>query len=109
MIILKFTDEIRDIIKKHSLINATSHEGEANVPAVIGRVLGERAELRKKAKELKKFVSTIVLEINQLTIEEQLSLLMEKWPNLMKITKEKQQKTLPPLKNVKNFKKIVFL
>ena len=52
MIILSFTDEIREIIRKHSLINATSHEGEANVGVVLGRVLGERAELRKKAKEI---------------------------------------------------------
>ena len=52
MIILSFTDEIKEIIKKHSLINATTHEGEANVGVVIGRVLGERAELRKKVKEL---------------------------------------------------------
>jgi glutamyl-tRNA synthetase len=107
VIILSFTDEIREIIRKHSLINATSHEGEANVGVVLGRVLGERAELRKKAKELKEFVSTIVFEINQLTIEEQMSLLTEKWPDSIQVTKKKQQKTLPPLKNVKNFKKIV--
>ena len=107
MSILSFKDEIKEIIKKHALINATSHEGKANVDAVIGRLLGERVELRKKAKELKDFVSTIVFEINKLTTEEQTSLLMKKWPDSIQTTKEKQQKILPPLKNVKKFSKII--
>ena len=43
-------EDIRELIKKHALLNAISYGGKANSKAVIGKILAEKEELRSKIK-----------------------------------------------------------
>jgi len=105
--ILTSPDELRETIRRHALLNAAAHGGKADVGAVVGRVLGEKAELRKQAKEVTKLVSEIVLEVNKLTLEEQKDILRRRWPDALEPPKAEGPKTLPPLANAEKYTEIV--
>ena len=64
-------DDIRDIIYKHALLNAAKHKGNANPKAVMGSIMSQEAELRSKAKEIGQLLSTVVDEVNNLSVDEQ--------------------------------------
>jgi len=90
------------LIKKYALQNAIKF-GNANPGAVIGKLLGEKPELKGKIKEIAKKTNEIIQEISQLSIEEQKELLEKLAPNLLKEKKHKErERTLKDLKNTKN-------
>ena len=62
---------MQDIIKKHALLNAIEYNGKAQSQAVLGKVLGEKPELKKDIATLGKEISRIVEEINSWTLEKQ--------------------------------------
>ncbi|MBS7622701.1 glutamate--tRNA ligase [Candidatus Bathyarchaeota archaeon] len=95
------------VIRKYSLLNAVAHDGKAEVGAVVGKVLGERAELRGRARELTGLVSEIVQETNRLTFDEQKSLLKEYYQQKPESTKTEKPKVLPPLLNADRYREIV--
>jgi len=107
VIVLSNCDDLREDIRKHSLLNAVAHDGKADVGAVVGRVLGEKAELRKQAKAITKLVSEIVQETNRLTLEDQKALLEEKWPETTESARTEKPKGLPPLHNFEKYKQVV--
>ncbi len=91
------------IIKKYTLQNAIKFNGKASAGAVIGKILGEKPELKSKIKEIAKKVSEAINEINKLSLEEQKQLLEKQAPGLLKRKKHKEkERTLPELKNTKN-------
>jgi glutamyl-tRNA synthetase len=45
-------NELREFIRKAALLNAVSHDGKAQAGAMVGKVMGERGDLRSKIKEL---------------------------------------------------------
>ena len=49
-----WSPEIIAIVKKYALQNAVEYNGSGKSGSVLGRILGERTDLRSKAKELKK-------------------------------------------------------
>jgi hypothetical protein len=57
-------DEARSAIERAALINATKHEGKAEVGAVIGRVLAEIPELRSNSGKVSKEAAAVVKRIN---------------------------------------------
>ena len=79
---------MKDLILKHSLINAIEHNGRANVQAVLGKVIGEKPELRIKIREIVLDIQKIVREVNSLSPEEQkkkfdeLGIVVEKKENI---------------------------
>ncbi len=95
--------ELENLIYKHTLLNAIKHDGKAEVGPVISKVLGERPELKKNAKEIAELVKRIVNQVNSMTIEDQLRELREKFPEELREEKRevKEEKKLPPLPNVK--------
>ncbi len=94
---------MESLIKKYALQNAIRFNGTATTGAVIGHILGEKPELKKKIKEIAKKVNEIVKEVNSLTLEEQKSLLKKEAPELLKEKKHKEkERILPDLKNTKN-------
>lgn len=95
--------ELENLIYKHTLLNAIKHDGKAEVGPVISKVLGERPELKKNAKEIVELVKKIVNQVNSMTIEDQLRELREKFPEELREEKRevKEEKKLPPLPNVK--------
>ena len=68
------------IIKKYALQNAIKFNGKASMGAVIGKILGEKPELKKKIKEIAKKVNEAIKEINSLSLEEQKELLEKEAP-----------------------------
>ncbi len=86
---------MKEIIFKWGLKNAIEHEGNAQVKAVVPKVIGEKPELKKNVKELFKETSKIVSEINKMSLEEQVEKLKEIAPELLEKKKEKQE--LPEL------------
>lgn len=97
--------ELNELIRKNALFNAVKYGGKTQTGVVIGKILGEKAEYRTSVKELSIVIDKIVREINDLKLEEQKSLLEQKWPGVL--TKEKvEQRQLPPLPNADKYAKI---
>lgn len=98
--------ELRELIRKAALLNAVSHDGKAQAGALVGKILGERADLRSKVKELSGLINIVVNEINILPLEEQKAIVEKNWPETQK--KEKpEEKHLSPLPNADKYKLIV--
>jgi len=58
--------ELKEIIRKIALLNATRHHGKAQTSPVTGKLLGEKPELRTSAKEIASLVNEVVQEVNSL-------------------------------------------
>jgi glutamyl-tRNA synthetase len=97
-------EKIRESALKHAVHNAVTHEGKAQPGPVIGRIMAGFPSMRGKAKDVNDIVRPIVSEVNSWTQEKQVSVLEERWPELIEIRKKaEERKTLPPLKNVERF------
>ena len=98
--------ELKELIRKAALLNAVSHDGKAQAGAMVGKILGERQDLRTKVKELSSIINTIVNEVNSLSIAEQKAIVEKNWPETQR--KEKvEEKRLPPLPNADKYSQIV--
>ena len=103
---LENDNELKEFIRKAALLNAVSHDGKAQAGALVGKVLGERQDLRSKVKELSIVINAVVNEVNNLSLAEQKAIVEEKWPETQK--KEKaEEKKLPPLPNADKYPQIV--
>ena len=58
----------------------------------MGKILGEKAELRTQAKELSVLINEVLAEVNNLPIEEQKRIVAEKWPETLKRKKKLKKK-----------------
>ncbi|MCL1971357.1 MAG: glutamate--tRNA ligase [Candidatus Bathyarchaeota archaeon] len=97
---------LRELIHKAALLNAISHDGKAQAGAMIGKVLGERQDLRSCVKELSVVINSIVDEINGYSLAEQRTIVEQNWPETQK--KEKpEKKKLPALPNADKFGQII--
>jgi glutamyl-tRNA synthetase len=90
------------IIRKYALQNAVFFDGEANVKAVVGKVLAEDKSLRSKGQEVTALAQKIVEEVNNLTLEDQTAELEQIDPELMERKKFERDMSLPDLPNVKD-------
>jgi glutamyl-tRNA synthetase len=97
--------ELRELIRKAALLNAVSHDGKAQAGALVGKVLGEKAELRSRVKELSAVIAEVVAEINGLSLSEQKAIVEQNWPETQK-KPEVEEKKLPPLPNADKYKTI---
>jgi len=78
-------------MEKNALLNAVSHEGRADVGAVVGKSMGESPDLRSKAADVAKAASEVVNRVNSLSREEQQTLLEDKYPDALKARDERRQ------------------
>ena len=99
--------ELREEIRKIALLNAVKHDGKAQAGAVIGKILGERSELRSKVKEISALIHEVVVETNKLSPDEQKKIVEEKWPEALVREKVEEEKHLPPLPNVGKYAQVV--
>jgi glutamyl-tRNA synthetase len=98
--------ELKELIRKAALLNAVSHDGKAQAGAIVGKILGERQDLRTRAKELSNVISLLVDEVNKLALAEQKTIVERSWPETQK--KEKaEERHLPKLPNVDLYPQIV--
>lgn len=99
--------ELKEDIRKTALLNAIKHEGKAQTGSVIGKILGEKPDLRSKIKEISTLVNKIVEEVNTLSFDEQKSIVEENWPEALVKEKVEKEKRLPPLPNMDKYRQVV--
>jgi glutamyl-tRNA synthetase len=103
---LENDNELREFIRKAALLNAVLHDGKAQSGAMVGKILGEKAELRSRVKELSVAINSVVSEVNSLSLAQQKAIVEAIWPETQK--KEKaEEKHLSPLPNADKYKQIV--
>jgi glutamyl-tRNA synthetase len=99
--------ELRELIRKLALLNAIKHDGKAQADPVIGKILGEKPELRTNVKEVTSLVNDVVQEVNSLSYSEQKRIVEELWPEILIKEKVEEEKRLPPLPNADKYDVIV--
>ena len=99
--------EAREIIKKIVLLNALHYNGKATQKPVFGKLLGEHPQFRKLIKDISPIIIEIVQEINEIPLEKQREIIVEKWPEALIERKTKETKQLPPLPNVNKYDRVV--
>lgn len=99
--------ELGEFIRKLALLNAVRHDGKAQTGSVVGKLLGEKPELRSKAKEIARLVGEVVQEVNSLSLSEQKGIVEERWPEALVKEKVEEEKRLPPLPNVDKYAEVV--
>jgi glutamyl-tRNA synthetase len=98
--------ELREFVRKAALLNAVGHDGKAQAGAMVGKVLGEKQELRSRVKELSGIINSVVNEVNSLSLCEQKAIVEANWPETQK-KHEAEEKRLSPLPNAEKYKQIV--
>src|SRR4030066_520337 len=103
---LENDNELREFIRKAALLNAVQHDGKAQAGPIAGKLLGEKAELRAKAKELTALINMVLVEVNGFSVEEQRRIVEEKWPETLRKEKVEEEKKLPPLQNTSKYAQV---
>jgi glutamyl-tRNA synthetase len=104
---VKLDNETKEILRKHALLNAYKHGGKANLQAVVSKVIAEKPELRKMAKEIANLAKEVINDVNSLSREKQYEELKQSYPELVeeKVKEEKKEiEALPPLPNAEHGK-----
>lgn len=104
---LRDNEELRDLIRKYAFLNAVQHSGKAQAGPIVGKLLGEKQELRAQAKELTLLIKEVLAEVNGLSAEEQKRIVANKWPQTQEKKKPEEEKRLPPLPNIDNYSQVV--
>jgi glutamyl-tRNA synthetase len=95
-------DRIERAAKIHALLNAVKHEGEADVGAVMGPLMGENPDFRQHGDEVPGVVAPVVAEVNVMDPEERRNLLADLAPERLEELEaedEEEERTLPDLPN----------
>lgn len=90
-------DDVEALARKYALQNAVQHDGSANPKAILGKILGERADLRSKAKELTGVIEQVVKSVNALDDATQRQELESLDPSLLEKKKKEQRQGLKHL------------
>lgn len=99
--------ELKESIRKTALLNAIRHDGKAQSGPVVGKILGEKPEYRSKVQGVSDLVDQVIREVNALSLDEQLHIIQEEWPEALVKEKVQEEKLLPPLANASNYSQIV--
>lgn len=93
------SDDIRNLVYKYALHNAYTHNGKANVNAVVSKIFAERPELRSKAKDIVEIAKELVNYVNSLDVESQKKELESKFPEMLEEKKREKEskKELPDI------------
>ena len=84
--------ETADLIRAYCLQNALQYEGNGKAGSVIGRLMGERTDLRAHGKEISPLVASLVEEANLKAVESGLESIREELHSLAPRLLEKQVK-----------------
>ncbi|MFB6283294.1 MAG: glutamate--tRNA ligase [Halobacteria archaeon] len=80
--------EVRELIERYALQNAVKYESDAEVGAVMGKLMGEHPDLRERGDEISGTAPEVVSEVNSLDHEERLARLEEIAPELIEELRE---------------------
>ncbi|NMC04378.1 MAG: glutamate--tRNA ligase, partial [Candidatus Lokiarchaeota archaeon] len=98
--------DLKDIVRKYTLINAAKYNGTAQAGSVLSSIMGEMKELRSRAKEVKPLVEAAVNVVNAMSIDQvmtELATLGVDADNLGSKRKEEKE-GLPPLPGLDRIK-----
>jgi glutamyl-tRNA synthetase len=100
-------DELRERIERaaevHALYNALKHDGEADVGAVMGPLMGENPDFRPHGDEIPGIVAPVVASVNDRPTEERRERLAELAPDrLDELEAEAESEERPPLPDLPN-------
>ncbi|MFB0503810.1 MAG: glutamate--tRNA ligase [Candidatus Bathyarchaeia archaeon] len=98
---------VEETVRRLALINAVSYEGKARKDSVLGRLLAEKPDLRTRVKEILPLISRVVREVNELSLEEQRTIVQGRWPEELRKEKREEERVLPPLPNVEEYEQVV--
>jgi len=93
------TDKIKKTARIYALQNAMMFNGKANSKAVIGKVIAVLQKNGFSPKEIIPIVNKVVAEINKMPLDEQVSELEKKAPDLLIKEKKERDFSLPELPN----------
>ena len=96
-------DRVRELAAGYALQNAVRHESDAEVGAVVGKLMGEHEELREHGDAVPGVVAPVVDEINALSGEERRARLEADHPALLEELEAddgEEDEGLPPLPSV---------
>lgn len=96
---------MEEAILKYVLQNAIRYNGTANEKAILGKILGEMPELKKKIALALIKIKKIVKEVNSLTLEEQKNKLKKIAPELLE--KHKEEKDIFAFLGIKAGERVV--
>ncbi|WP_254768513.1 glutamate--tRNA ligase [Salinilacihabitans rarus] len=106
-------DELRTRVEreaeKHALLNAVKHEGDANVGAVMGPLMGENPDFREHADEVPGVVGGVVGRVNDLDYDEKRARLEELAPEELEAIEaedEGDEHALPDLPNADDYDEV---
>ncbi|MGB9844973.1 glutamate--tRNA ligase [Methanothermobacter tenebrarum] len=91
---------LEKIIYKYALINAVKHKGKAMEKAVIGAIMSNEPQFRKKPQKVLQKTKNIVEKVNKLTPKEQKKELKKLGIKLKEKKEAEKKKKLPPLPNI---------
>jgi glutamyl-tRNA synthetase len=91
------SQDIEALARKYALQNAVLHGGAANPKAILGKILGERADLRSKAKEITPLIEASVSAVNAMAAEAQRAELESMDASLLAPKKKAQRQGLKHL------------
>jgi len=91
-----------------ALKNAIEHGGRALPGPVISGIMGRYPGLRSRAREVVSVVNEVVKEVNKLSLEDQVRLAKERFPEVFEERRRRveQKAGLPPLPNVNRYEVI---
>ena len=90
--------ELKKEIRKIALQNAVEHDGQTSDKIVLSKILGTRPDLRSKVNEIIKETSTIVNQVNKISLTEQKLEIEKEFPEIISSKEKKvQREGLPPL------------
>lgn len=108
---LVVVDSLESEIRRLVLENAVKYEGKPSAKSVMSALLGSRADLRSRAKEVKDITERVVAEVSGLTLvqqQEQLASIGPEGAVVKRIAEvERPDQVLPDLPNLGNWPKVV--
>ena len=92
-------EQLKKEIRKNALQNAVEHDGKTHEKIVLSKILGSNPELRSKVKEIISEISSIVADVNKISLGEQKSEIQNNFPEILaqKVKVPEERKGLPPL------------
>lgn len=102
-------DDIKKLVRKFALDNARKYEGNANMGSVVGKLLGERPDLKTALKDLSPEIGEICKEVSKMSLKEQVSELERIAPELLVEKKVVERRELKPLPRAEEGKVVLRL
>jgi glutamyl-tRNA synthetase len=91
------SDKIQKTARMYALQNAIRFDGNANVKAVVGKVIGVLRKDGFSPREIIPIVSSVVAEVNNIQLDAQIAELEKLAPDLLKKEKKERDFSLPDL------------